>query len=90
MNHDKHVAIEALGRISGVLWALGLGGVALFVFFAAIGTISPGEVKWITAGVIAIAAASLAHFIHVRHALADPRHGELARRVHSMREHRGF
>lgn len=82
--------MRMLGNITGVFWTICLGAVALFVFFSATGAISPTEVLWLTAVVGVIALVSLVHFVHVRRALDDPRHGDLARRVHAMREHRGF
>jgi len=37
-----------------------------------------------------LGALSLVHFLRVRRALGDPRHSELARTIHSMRERRAF
>jgi hypothetical protein len=82
--------MNAIGTAAGVFWATCLGVVGLFAFFSATGAISPGDVGWLTAGVGVVAAVCLVHFLRVRRALADHRHGELARRVHAMRETRGF
>jgi hypothetical protein len=82
--------MKVIGTIAGVFWTICLGAVALFVFFSATGAVSPAEVLWLTVGVGVIAALALVHFVHVRRALDDRRHGELARRVHAMRERRGF
>jgi hypothetical protein len=82
--------MKVVGNIAGVFWTICLGAVALLVFFAATGAISPTEVLWLTIAVGAIALLALVHFVHVRHALDDPRHGDLARRIHAMRETRGF
>ena len=82
--------MKVVGNIAGVFWTIGLGAVALFVFFSATGAISPTEVLWLTVAVGVIALLALVHFVHVRRALDDPRHSDLARRVHAMRETRGF
>jgi amino acid transporter len=82
--------VRTIGNIAGIFWTLCLGAIALFVFFWATGLFSPAEVLWLTVLVGAIAVVSLVHFIHVRRALGDHRHGELARTVHAMRETRGF
>jgi membrane protein implicated in regulation of membrane protease activity len=82
--------VKSIGSVVGVFWAVALGVVALFVFFAATGGIAPGDVEWLTAAVGALALLASIYFARVRHALDDHRHGELARSVHAMRERRGF
>lgn len=82
--------MRALSAGLSMFWVAAVGAVALFAFFAVLGAFDPGEVMWLTITVAALAAASLAHFIHVRHALDDGKHDELARSVHAMRERRGF
>jgi membrane protein implicated in regulation of membrane protease activity len=82
--------VKVIGSITGVFWTLCLGAVALFVFFWATGLFSPTEVLWLSIVVGALAVLSLIHFLRVRRALGDPRHSDLARTVHSMRERRGF
>jgi hypothetical protein len=82
--------VKLIGSIAGVFWTLCLGAVVLFVFFWATGLFSPAEVLWLTWLVGVIAAVSLIHFIRVRRALSDHRHSEMARKVHAMRERRGF
>jgi len=82
--------MRALGTGLGVFWILSVGAVALFAFFAVLGAFDPGEVMWLTIAVGALGTAAVVHFIHVRHALDDGRHEELARTVHAMRERRGF
>ena len=83
------VSIE---RVAGIFWALSLGLIALFAFFAALGLVALGDVVWLTVIVVALALMSTIHFIRVRRALghSDHRHDELARSVHAMRERRGF
>ena len=82
--------LQAIGRISGVVWLLVLGAIVIYGFFAALGAIAPAEVAWLTAAVGVLAAFATVHFVRVRHALGDHRHDELARSVHAMRERRGF
>ncbi len=82
--------MKVIGSITGVFWTLCLGAVALFVFFWATGLFSPQEVLWLSVVVGVLGVLSLIHFLRVRRALGDPRHSDLARTVHSMRERRGF
>lgn len=79
-----------LGMLLNAFWAVCLGAIGLYVFFLAIGAVAADDVVWmsIAAGVLAIVA--VLHFEHVRRALGDHEHDELARKVHGMREHRGF
>jgi hypothetical protein len=82
--------MRVIGSIAGVFWTLCLGAIALFAFFWATGLFSPAEVLWLSLAVGALGLLSLVHFLRVRRALGDHRHGELARTVHAMRETRGF
>jgi heme exporter protein D len=82
--------LKTVGLVTSLFWILTLGAIALFAFFAALGSFSPGEVAWLSVAVGILAIAALIHFLRVRRALGDHRHDELARRVHAMREHRGF
>jgi hypothetical protein len=82
--------MKVIGNVAGVFWTLCLGAVALFVFFWATGLFSPAEVLWLSVIVGVLGVLSLIHFLRVRRALGDPRHTDLARTVHSMRERRGF
>jgi len=82
--------MKAIGIITGLFWATCVGVITMFAFFTATGGISPREVKWLTAVVGVLALLSVIHFVRVRRALDDHRHTELARRVHAMRETRGF
>ncbi len=82
--------MKAIGTGFGVFWTLCLGAVAMFLFFAMLGAFDPGEVMWLTIAVGVLAVISALHFWHVRRALDDGRHDELARSVHAMREQRGF
>ena len=82
--------MKVISSIAGVFWTLCLGALALFVFFWATGLFSPAEVRWLSVLTGVLAVLSLIHFLRVRRALGDHRHSDLARTVHSMREHRGF
>ena len=82
--------MRAISAGLGVFWVVCVGVVVLFAFFAVLGAFDPGEVMWLTITVAALGAAALVHFVHVRRALDDGRHDELARTVHAMRERRGF
>lgn len=82
--------LRTVGLLTSLFWILAVGAIALFVFFAALGSFSPGEVAWLSVLVAVLAIAATIHFIRVRRALGDHRHDELARTVHAMRERRGF
>jgi hypothetical protein len=79
-----------LDRMLGPLSVLCLSAVVLFVFFSALGAISPDEVvvPTIVVGVLGLLFAARALF--VRHELG--RHGNQAmlRSVNNLRERRGF
>lgn len=72
------------------LWGVALGAIALWGFFLVMGAISPSDPTWLTALMAALAVLAVVHFVHVRRMLADHEHGDLARRVHMLRERRGF
>ncbi len=78
-----------LSRMLGPLSVICLGAVAMYVFFAALGGISPSEVIWptIVVGVLAVLFAIRA--LVVRHELGSGG-GATARSVNSLRERRGF
>jgi hypothetical protein len=82
--------MRALSAGLGVFWVLCLGAVVLYAFFAVLGAFDPGEVMWLTIAVGVLGLACVIHFIRIRRALGDGRHEDLARRVHAMRETRGF
>ena len=71
-------------------WGIAPGLIVLWAFFLLMGAISVGDPAWLSAtmGVLGVLAAI--HFAHVRRALADHEHSDLARRVHMLRERRGF
>jgi hypothetical protein len=75
-----------LGPISVIC----LGAVAMYVFFASLGGISPGEVVWPTIVVVVLAVLFLVRSMVVRHELAAGGGHTTARAVNSLRERRGF
>lgn len=78
-----------LSRMLGPLSVICLGAVAMYVFFAALGGISPGEVMWPTIVVGVLAVLFAVRSLIVRHELGE--HGNAAMRsVNSLRERRGF
>jgi uncharacterized membrane protein len=75
------------------LWALCVGVVALFAFFAVMGGFSPGDVLWLTLIVAVLGAMFVIHQMQVSHELH--RHGRggdepLSRQIQRIRERRGF
>jgi membrane protein YdbS with pleckstrin-like domain len=82
--------METVGRLSNLFWALVVGAVALYAFFAVMGAISPVELVWLTVLVAVLGVLAAVHFIRVRRALRDHRHDEMARALHGWRERRGF
>jgi hypothetical protein len=77
-------------RLGGVFWALCLGIVVLFAFFAAIGGFSLGDVIWLTVAVCALAVVFTVHAIRVGIFLRGARTGETIRALNGLRERRGF
>jgi len=79
-----------LNRTLGTLSVLCLGVVVLFVFFAALGAISPAEVlvPTIIVGVLGVLFAARA--LYVRHELGEHGNQAMLRSVNSLRERRGF
>jgi peptidoglycan/LPS O-acetylase OafA/YrhL len=85
------VALKGIiDRIGGVFWALCLGAIGLFAFFAAIGSFTPGDAPWVTAAVAVLAAAFTVHAVQVSQVLRGSRAGETMRALNRLRERRGF
>ena len=79
-----------LSRLLGPLSVICLGAVAMFVFFAALGGVSPSEVLWPTIVVGVLAVLFLVRSLVVRHELAAGGGHTTGRAVNSLRERRGF
>jgi hypothetical protein len=79
-----------LSRMLGPLSVLCLGAVVMFVFFAALGEVSPGEVLWPTIVIGALAVLFAARSLIVRHELGEHGNRNMLRQVNSLRERRGF
>jgi hypothetical protein len=79
-----------LSRMLGPLSVICLGAVAMYVFFTALGGISPSEVLWPTIVVAVLAVLFLVRSMIVRHELAAGGGHTTARAVNSLRERRGF
>jgi hypothetical protein len=79
-----------LSRMLGPLSVICLGAVAMYVFFAALGGISPGDVLWPTIVVAVLAVLFLIRSLVVRHELAAGGGHATSRAVNSLRERRGY
>jgi tetrahydromethanopterin S-methyltransferase subunit C len=79
-----------LSRLLGPLSVICLGAVAMYIFFASLGGISPSEVVWPTIVVGVLALLFLIRSMVVRHELAAGGGHTTARAVNSLRERRGF
>jgi hypothetical protein len=79
-----------LSRMLGPLSVLCLGIVVMFVFFATLGGIAPGDVLWPTIVVGALAMLFAARALFVRHKLGEHGNQSMLRPVNSLRERRGF
>ena len=91
MSATRREKLRVLGAgLRGAFWILALGLVALWAFFLVMGATSIGDPLWVTLVMGALAIASIVHFVHVRRMLADHAHDDVARRVHMLRERRGF
>ena len=78
-----------LSRMLGPLTVICLGVVALFLFFAVLGGISPGEVIGLTIVVGVLALLLVVRSLVVRHEL-DAGGGNTTRSANALRERRGF
>jgi hypothetical protein len=79
-----------LNRMLGPLSVLCLGAVVLFVFFAALSAVSPGQVLVPTIVVGALALGFAVRSLIVRHELGENGNRNMLRSVNSLRERRGF
>jgi len=79
-----------LSVIWNMFWGIAVGIIALWAFFLAMGGLSPDDPLWVTIAMGVLGVLAMIHFIHVREAISDPGHDDLAREVHRMRERRGF
>jgi hypothetical protein len=79
-----------IDRLGGAFWALCLGSIALFGFFAAVGSFAPAQVPLLTAAVAVLALAFAAHAAQVTRVLRGSRSGETMRALNRLRERRGF
>ncbi len=79
-----------LSRMLGPLSVICLGAVAMYVFFAALGGISPSEVIWPTIVVGVLAVLFVVRSLIVRHELSEHGNQAMLRPVNRLRERRGF
>jgi hypothetical protein len=79
-----------LNRMLGPLSVLCIGAVVMFVFFAALGQVSPSEVLWPTIVVGALVVLFAVRSLIVRHELGEHGNRNMLRDVNSLRERRGF
>jgi fatty acid desaturase len=73
-----------LQTLRETFWILALAVIVLFAFFVALGALAPGDVLWLTVGVILLAA------LWVVHGLLEHRRSERDPAVVRARERRGF
>jgi hypothetical protein len=79
-----------LSRMLGPLSVICLGVVVMFVFFAALGGISPSEVIWPTIVVGILVVLFFVRSLVVRHELGASGSQTTLRSVNALRERRGF
>jgi peptidoglycan/LPS O-acetylase OafA/YrhL len=82
--------VESIRRFSGIFWAVCVGIIVLFVFFAALQAFSPGDVLWLSAVVAVLAVVCVVHFMRTRRYLDEHEHDAFRRHVNAFRERRGF
>jgi hypothetical protein len=79
-----------LSRMLGPLSVICLGVVVIFVFFATLGGVAPGEVLWPTIVVGVLAVLLAVRSLVVRHELGARGSQATMRSVNALRERRGF
>ena len=79
-----------MNGVLNFLWALCVGAVALFGFFAVMGGFSPGDVLWLTLIVAFLALLFVVHQIRLSRELHEHGDDPVTRQVQRIRERRGF
>jgi tetrahydromethanopterin S-methyltransferase subunit E len=79
-----------LSRMVGPLSVICLGVVVMFVFFATLGGVGPGEARWATIVVGVLALLFAVRSMFVRHELGARGSQATLRSVNALRERRGF
>jgi hypothetical protein len=79
-----------LTRMLGPLAVICIGVVVMFVFFATLGGVAPGEVVWPTIAVGVLALLFTVRALVVRHELGARGSQATMRSVNALRERRGF
>lgn len=79
-----------LSKTLGPLSVLCVGAAVLFVFFSALGAISPGEVLVPTIVIGVLALLFVVRSLIVRHELGEHGNQTMLRSVNRLRERRGF
>jgi tetrahydromethanopterin S-methyltransferase subunit E len=79
-----------LSRMLGPLAVICLGAVVMFVFFATLAGVAPGEVIWPTIVVGLLAVLIAVRSLIVRHELGARGSQATMRSVNALRERRGF
>ena len=79
-----------IGSASVAFWTFVIGFLVLTAGAMIIGAFNPFEIVWMTVLIIALLVGLIVYMLAVRHALQDRQHPDLARKVHSLRERRGF
>ncbi len=82
--------MRSLGNLGTTLMVLGVGLVALFLFFATLGAFSPTETNVVSRRAARCTAAFAVHAYRVHHALSGRGGTELHRALNMQRERRGF
>jgi fatty acid desaturase len=82
--------MESIRRLSGIFWAVCVGIIVLFVFFAVLQAFSPGDVLWLSAVVAALAVVCVVHFVRIRRHMDEHENDAFRRNVNAFRERRGF
>jgi hypothetical protein len=79
-----------IGSATVALWTFVIGILVLLAGAMIVGAFNPFEVAWLTVLIAVMVIGLVAYMVAVRHALGDHQHPDLARKVHGMRERRGF
>jgi hypothetical protein len=79
-----------LSRMLGPLSVLCIGAVVMFIFFATLAGVAPGEVVWPSVIVGTLALLFTVRSLIVRHELGEKGNRNVLRSVNSLRERRGF
>jgi uncharacterized membrane protein len=79
-----------MSRMLSIVCVLAIGALALFGFFAVLGTVSPTDVLWLTIVLAVLLVVLVVHAVLVRRNMHRHGNQDFFRSLNQLRERRGF